>query len=137
MDDMKQHCRGFIFGLVIVMIASAAWTDDGASDAGYQRWIHEKEIMVPMRDGVRLSTDLVMPAEGEGPWPTVLVRTPYSFEKLVAPEDIRYVTWFVDQDYAVVLQNERGRHFSEGTYTFLAGARTDGPDTIEWIAEQP
>src|SRR3546814_16386368 len=45
---------------------------------------------------------------------------------------------FLDAGYALVVQNERGRLLSEGTYsTYLAGAATDGYDTVQWIASQP
>src|SRR3546814_3182435 len=44
----------------------------------------------------------------------------------------------LDAGYAFVVQNERGRLLSEGTYsTYLAGAATDGYDTGQWIASQP
>jgi hypothetical protein len=45
---------------------------------------------------------------------------------------------FLQQGYALVLQSERGRNFSEGTYArYLEGAGTDGRDTIEWVTKQP
>jgi putative CocE/NonD family hydrolase len=120
-----------------MLAAMPSWAGEGLPPPRYHDWEHRKEIMVPMRDGVRLSTDVVLPKGAEGPLPTVLVRTPYAFEKMVDPDENRYVTGFASHGYAVVIQNERGRHFSEGEYSFLAGARTDGPDTIDWIAQQP
>lgn len=107
-----------------------------AGDAVRYSW--EKEIYVPMRDGVRLSTDVLLPAEGDGPFPTVLVRTPYH------KDNVHWILGgaanerFLANGYAVVIQNERGRHFSEGDYDrYLAGAATDGLDTLSWIAVQP
>jgi len=125
------------FVVVTSVIAGSVFAGDGLPPATYTEFDHQKEIMVPMRDGVRLSTDVILPKGAEGPLPTVLVRTPYAFEKMPPLEENRYVTWFASRGYAVVMQNERGRHFSEGEYTFLAGARTDGPDTLDWIADQP
>ena len=98
--------------------------------------------MVPMRDGVRLATDIYRPgAEGDplpGPFPTLLCRTPYD------KSDRRYVDvadFFTPRGYVVALQDVRGRHRSEGTGTYyhvanrLEGA--DGYDTVEWLAAQP
>ena len=91
--------------------------------------------MVPMRDGVRLATDVYTP-DGDGPWPTLLIRTPYNKDggKGFAAEAAK-------RDYALVAQDFRGRFASEGDDypVFLHGGwgeHQDGYDTIEWIAEQ-
>lgn len=95
----------------------------------------KQPFMVPMRDGVKLATDVHLP-EGEGPWPVVLTRTPYN--KNVAPEVAMGLT---KKGYAVVAQDMRGRFASEGD-DFLVfshdgwGEHQDGYDTVEWIAEQ-
>ncbi|MBN1342462.1 MAG: CocE/NonD family hydrolase [Phycisphaerae bacterium] len=97
-------------------------------------------VMVPMRDGLKLATDVVLPV-GEGKkWPTVLMRTPYGRAGgggLATAGAI--VTKF---GYAVVSQDMRGRGDSEGEdYPVFAscgwGELQDGYDTIEWIAKQP
>ena len=96
----------------------------------------ERMIMVPMRDGVRLSTVLITPASPSARLPTVLVRTPYD----KGSELLRYPTLFarlVKSGYAIVVQNERGTEWSEGRHVFLAGARNDGYETLSWIAAQP
>jgi len=92
-------------------------------------------VMVPMRDGVKLATDIHVP-EGEGPWPTVLVMTPYSRKGAAgfAAETNR-------RGYALVAQDFRGRFDSEGEDhpVFLScgwGEHQDGYDTVEWIAAQ-
>ncbi len=101
--------------------------------AKYTEWTVEKEIFVPMRDGVHLSTDVALPKGATGKLPTILVRTPYEFEKNVEGQQ-----FYLKQGYAVVVQNERGRFFSEG---YLKNehqdAATDGYDTVDWIAKQP
>jgi len=91
-------------------------------------------VMVPMRDGVKLATDIFIP-DGQGPWPVALLRTPYSrFDPRVytAMEGVASVT---------VLQNQRGRYGSEGAGTFnpldTLNEVEDGYDCIEWIASQP
>jgi uncharacterized protein len=96
----------------------------------------EKKVMVPMRDGVRLATDIYRPKGVEADLPTIFVRTPYNFNK---PEKytLRIVTGFVGKGYAVVVQNERGKFFSEGEWEILGFPRTDGYDALTWIAQQP
>lgn len=92
--------------------------------------------MVPMRDGVRLSTAIILPTDTNARLPTVLVRTPYPKEF-----ELHYGKWLfaplLSHGYAIVLQNERGTGWSEGTHRFLAKARSDGYDTISWITSQP
>jgi len=102
-------------------------------------------VMVPMRDGVRLASDVYRPSlpSGEavsGPLPVILVRT--SYDKSSAPMVIDPVArFFTRHGYAVVLQDLRGRGLSEGTgqYFHMANVNEgqDGYDTIEWIAAQP
>jgi putative CocE/NonD family hydrolase len=89
-----------------------------------------RRTMVRMRDGVELSTQVFLP-EGNGPWPVIVVRDPYSFSQ--------YVTCkvFVRYDYACVYQEVRGRGASQGTWYPFTDERKDGLDTIAWILEQP
>ena len=101
-----------------------------------------KDVMVAMRDGIRLATDVYRPArDGEpvaGRFPTILLRTPYD------KTDRRYseiADFFTPRGYAVVLQDMRDRYRSEGTgdyfHTVTAHTGEDGYDTVEWIAAQP
>ena len=94
----------------------------------------ERMVMVPMRDGIRLSTAVLRPRIGDR-LPTVLIRTPYLKDGEV--RDHSLFGRLIREGYAVVIQNERGTEWSEGTHRFLAGARTDGYDALTWIAAQP
>jgi predicted acyl esterase len=88
------------------------------------------EYMVAMRDNVKLATDVYLP-EGKGPWPVVLLRTPYN-------KGLRgQATPWVAEGYAVVMQDCRGRFKSEGRYLPFMDDHYDGYDTVEWIAKQP
>lgn len=87
------------------------------------------DVMVPMRDGVRLHTLIVTP-EGEGPWPTVITRTPY---EMARGNDARQ---YLERGYARVIQNVRGQFRSEGKYGSFPDDINDGYDAIEWIAKQ-
>jgi putative CocE/NonD family hydrolase len=96
----------------------------------------EKKVMVPMRDGVRLATDIYRPKGTEEPVPTIFWRTPYNFND---PEEYLFkrIAAFLEAGYAFVIQNERGKYFSEGDWEILGFPRTDGYDALTWIAEQP
>ena len=102
-----------------------------------QRQVPKPEtVMVPLRDGVRLATDLYKPRQGDGPWPVVLTRTPYG----KGPP--RQMGWGIARrGYVYAMQDMRGRFDSEGEdAAFLTdgcGELRDGYDTIEWLATQP
>ena len=102
-----------------------------------------RDEMVPMRDGVRLATDIYRPAiDGErvaGPLPVILGRTSYDKtwpELWVEP----VANFFTPKGYAVVLQDQRGRSASEGMGQYHHTANPlegqDGYDTVEWLAQQ-
>ncbi len=110
-----------------------------------------RDVMVPMRDGVRLATDIYLP-EGAGrglsvgPWPAILERTPYDKRAARANEYTRdhpdvfgreeLAGFFTAAGFAVVFQDCRGRYGSEGRFTKYRGEAEDGFDTIAWIAAQ-
>jgi hypothetical protein len=95
-----------------------------------------KDVMVPMRDGVRLSTDVYRPARSgvavEGRFPVILERTPYNKE-----ESDFWARRFVPHGYVFVTQDVRGRFKSEGRWRALVDDGGDGSDTARWIAAQP
>ncbi len=95
----------------------------------------EQKVMVPMRDGVRLASDVYRPKGVEGPVPTIFWRTPYNFSEL-SQSRLEMITRAVEKGYAFVIQNERGKYFSEGEWEILGFPRTDGYDALSWIAEQ-
>lgn len=94
----------------------------------------ELDVAIPMRDGVRLRADVTRPA-GDGPFPTLVYRTPYD-RKGVAREQ-RIFELAVERGYAVVVQDVRGRYGSEGEFAPYRHEGQDGYDTIEWAAAQP
>ena len=93
-----------------------------------------RKTMVPMRDGVRLATDVYLP-NGDGPAPAVLARSVYGRgnESFARP--------FTSQGIAFVVQDTRGRGDSEGTDRVFEddgwGTRRDGADTVDWMHAQP
>ncbi len=96
---------------------------------------HEETVMVPMRDGMRLATDVYRPKDAAGQLPAVFLRTPYNFHRL-GGSSLRTALASVERGYAFVIQNERGKFHSEGEWQILGLPRTDGYDALSWIAEQ-
>ena len=97
----------------------------------------EKDIMVPMRDGVRLATDVWIPAGR--PAPVLLVRLPYG-KDMVALYAYGLVPNFfalIEAGYAVVYQDCRGTFRSGGEFTPMVNEPSDGADTVAWLVEQP
>jgi putative CocE/NonD family hydrolase len=101
----------------------------------------ERKLLIPMRDGVRLATDVYRPKNAAGPVPIVFSKTPYNFNfwdvKNGVPADMSTALAAVKRGYAYVVQNERGHFFSEGNYDILGPPVTDGVDTLEWMKSQP
>ena len=96
------------------------------------------DVMVPMRDGVRLATDIYSPATSAGPWPAILVRNSYNktFSEWDGVPD-----WYVQRGYVFIIQDIRSRYKSEGDGRYYHTCNNwegeDGYDSVEWIAAQP
>jgi len=103
--------------------------------------IVDRKVMVQMRDGKRMATDIYRPKNAKGKVPIIFVRTPYNFNfwdvKLGAPRDLSKELEAVKRGYAFVEMNERGHFFSEGNYDILGAPLTDGSDAIKWMSSQP
>ncbi len=85
---------------------------------------------VPMEDGIELATDVYLPP-GPGPFPTVLIRTPY---QRIGAEG--HAHRFVGRGYATVAQDVRGKHESDGVFAPGRHEAADGQATLDWVANQ-
>jgi uncharacterized protein len=94
----------------------------------------EKDVAVPMRDGVLLRADVLRP-KADGRFPTLVYRTPYGKE--FALKDYTTFQHAAERGYAVVVQDVRGRYASAGEFVPYQNEGHDGYDTIEWAARQP
>ena len=101
--------------------------------------IINQKVMMPMSDGVRLATDIYRPKK-EGPVPIIFSRTPYNFNTYrngeLSTRTLSRALEAVKKGYAYVVQNERGRFFSEGDWDILGTPLTDGYEAFTWISEQ-
>jgi len=97
----------------------------------------EQHVMVPMRDGVRLSVYLYLP-DATGTWP-VLYEQRYS--DVTVESSKRNYRMLASKGYMVAVENFRGSQKSEGVYTGYRalswGDQQDGYDTVAWLAKQP
>ena len=101
--------------------------------------IIDQKVMMPMRDGIRLCTDIYRPKTDE-PVPVIFSRTPYNFNSWGDGErrnrTAQRAYEAVKRGYAYVVQNERGRYFSEGEWDILGVPLTDGYDAFSWMKDQ-
>jgi uncharacterized protein len=102
-----------------------------------------QEVMVPMRDGVRLQTVILTPVHQSGPLPILFRRTPYGVPDAAPTEVPPYLKELAQDGYIFVIQNLRGRFKSEGVFLLSSQANlsdpkatsetTDAYDSIEWL----
>jgi hypothetical protein len=113
----------------------------------------KREVMIPMRDGVKLHTVIVIP-KGARNAPIVLTRTPYNASKRASRNSSQHMlaalpqghdVW-VEAGYICVFQDVRGKYKSEGEYVMTRPVRgplnntttdhvTDAYDTIDWLVK--
>ena len=105
----------------------------------YQQYdaICQSNVMIPMRDGVRLATDIYLPAlngqPASGKFPVILERTPYD---KAGSGNVTNGTYYARRGYVCAIQDVRGRFVSEGEWYPFAKEAPDGYDTVEWLAAQ-
>ena len=99
-------------------------------------FVLEQDVMVPMRDGVRLATDIYRPARDDKPsdaaLPVILTRLPYNKQGAKAMGE-----YYSTHGYVFVAQDTRGRYNSEGVWHMLTDDGSDGVDCAAWIGQQP
>jgi putative CocE/NonD family hydrolase len=121
---MKKHC---LFTLALTAIALTS----PARSATPNTVTYERNVLVPMRDGVKLHADIYRP-DAEGKYPVLLTRTPYDKNNAVA-----FGLQGAARGYVVIIQDVRGRYTSEGTWYPFKNEPNDGYDTVEWAAALP
>ena len=91
----------------------------------------EKNVMIPMNDGIRLSADIYLPI-GKEPFPVVLTRLPYGKASCAIFAEI-----FASYGYAFIVQDTRGKFGSEGEFYPFIHEKEDGKATTAWVKAQP
>jgi hypothetical protein len=129
----------FLILLILPVVVSAQQNTDIISQL-QEIAIIEQKVMMPMRDGVRLATDIYRP-KGDIRVPIIFSRTPYNFntwgDGQFRSRSLETALDAVQRGYAYVVQNERGKFFSEGEWDILGTPLTDGYDAFSWLSSQP
>ncbi|HYD44158.1 MAG TPA: CocE/NonD family hydrolase, partial [Phenylobacterium sp.] len=103
--------------------------------------VSQHQVMVPMRDGVRLATEVYLPAKGGKPlpgrFPAILERTPYGRISRGSNRGADAPSVLASHGYVVVFQDKRGRGQSEGEYVKYLTDADDGFDCCSWLVKQP
>ncbi len=131
--------------VTLLLLLAVCWVTVSAQEKSILAQLEEiaivdQKVMMPMRDGVRLATDIYRP-KGDKPVLIIFSRTPYNFNSYrdgeLVTRTMQTALEAVKRGYAYVVQNERGRFFSEGEWDILGTPLTDGYDAFTWMAEQP
>ena len=104
-----------------------------------------QEVMIPVRDGVRLQTAILTPVDQQGPLPIMFRRTPYGVPEKAPEQMPSSLKEFAQDGYIFVIQNLRGRFKSEGVFNLSSwvdlkdpkatNETTDAYDSIEWLVK--
>ncbi len=133
-----------IFFLLLTMLSAGIIFHAEAQDITIEDLqkiaIIDQKVMMPMRDGIRLSTDIYRP-KTDKPVCVIFERTPYNFNAYrdgkLNTGKFKKIHDIVSRGYAFVMQNERGRYYSEGEWDILGVPLTDGYDAFSWMTDQP
>ena len=138
----------WVLAAVVVLTTGAGARAQDSERPDLAKLFEKREVMIPVRDGAKLHTEIYTPRDGNGPWPIIMMRTPYG----ISAGDNRYsrmlyenADFFAD-GYIFVFQDIRGQFGSEGTFEMnrpLHDAKdakgvdesTDTYDTIEWLVK--
>ncbi|MDB5145413.1 MAG: X-Pro dipeptidyl-peptidase [Mucilaginibacter sp.] len=128
-----------IFTLLILNV-SVVIAQQTKPDDKYNR----QEVMIPMRDGIKLHTVIFTPKDQKEKLPFLMLRTPYGVNEYPSPEKQGYIKDMAEDGYIFVFQDIRGRYLSEGTFKMQRFNRdkkdpkaidesSDTYDTIDWL----
>jgi len=149
--SMRKRSISFILlGLFQVSLIGSVFAQESLREVYPQDDFIVREEMIPMRDGVKLYTLLLIPKNaGEDP-PILLERTPYNATRLLGTASTRMEVIlgpkFLGRGFIYAAQDIRGRYKSEGRYEMYRVPRgeynrtetdetTDAWDTIDWLVK--
>jgi putative CocE/NonD family hydrolase len=126
--------------IAIFLLSTANLFAQVKPDDKYNR----QEVMITMRDGLKLHTVIFTPKNQTEKLPFLMLRTPYGVDKYPSPEKQTYVKDMAEDGYIFIFQDIRGRYLSEGTFKMQRFSRnksdaksideaSDTYDTIDWL----
>jgi uncharacterized protein len=95
--------------------------------------VTNRDLQVPMRDGVVLLADRYAPRSGGEGLPVALLRSPYGRRGAIAAG---MATPLAERGFQVLMQSTRGTFGSGGEFDALRPEREDGLATLEWVVKQ-
>ena len=132
--DSHTIRRSAFVAVLVALVSAPIFYARNSPRQSSKEAVHRTDVSVPMRDGVVLRTDILLPS-AEGKFPALVYRTPYG--KHFALKEYTTFAKAAARGYAVVVQDVRGRYASDGEFVPYQNEGRDGYDTIEWVARQP
>jgi uncharacterized protein len=135
-----KKIRFSITGFIVILFTFPLFAQERLDTLTYSR----QEVMIPMRDGIRLFTIIYTPKDIEEPLPFLFLRTPYGVSNKPSPNKTQYVSDMALEGYIFVYQDVRGRYKSDGKFELqdiylenknaaMTDESTDAYDSIEWL----
>jgi predicted acyl esterase len=131
-NRLQPHHRNIDFGRLnfsgkwffLIIIIHCVWASTHAQNSQDSLWFRQnytkKEVMIPMRDGIKLFTSIYIPKDLAEAHPIIMRRTPYSCYPYGQDEYAKlydnYYNYYLRDNYIIVSQDVRGRFMSEGEF---------------------
>ena len=131
--DSSALLRSAFLAVLVAVFSTPTFYSQEIPSSAKNNAEHRTDVSVPMRDGVVLRADVLLPDAG-GKFPALIYRTPYG--KQFALQEYKTFEMAVARGYAVVVQDVRGRYASDGEFVAYQNEGRDGYDTIEGVAQQ-
>jgi putative CocE/NonD family hydrolase len=130
-----------VFGILLLSLSLVGWRQTASTGAAAQ--LDSKEVMIPMRDGLKLHTTIYVPKGRSENLPILFTRTPYGIGQAARNFEGSYKE-LAEAGYVFAFQDIRGRYGSEGVFVMQRPMRerkdaasvdesTDAYDTIDWL----
>ncbi len=132
---IRNLAAALLIALLPTTLAIAQSDFDSKLEEFNEIAVSSEMVMVPMRDGTTLATNVYYPKHQPGPFPVIFVKTPYLFGPLTE-SSVEFPLEAIKRGYAYVVQNERGRYYSRGDWELLGDPAKDGYDSLTWLAAQ-
>jgi len=133
------------FFVLLLLACSGLGQQPPTNQPAPKRLFNLREVMIPVREGVRLQTVILPPIDQQGPLPILFRRTPYGVPEKPPEQMPPYMKELAADGYIFVIQNLRGRFKSEGVFNLSSwvdlndpkatNETTDAYDSIDWLVK--
>ena len=146
---MKRHAALFAIALLIIaalVIVRSPHVRGFEDEPDMSALFDKRDVMIPMRDGIKLHTEIYTPKHQDGPLPFIFERTPYGLHDDSKGYSIKFRIYqeLVAEGFIFVFQDIRGRYGSEGQFVMFRDPRdkndphaidegSDTKDTVQWL----